>query len=81
MNWVKLLLCFNVCIFMSAAQEDEVRILIDKAGKNARNPAVWAKYLMQADAAAEKLERSEPGGCCRNRCLTIGAFELHYRYN
>jgi hypothetical protein len=63
-----------------AMQGQTVAELIVKA-KQERNPVESANYLMQADAAAEKLERHVPGGCCGNRCLRVGGFELHYRFN
>jgi hypothetical protein len=55
-------------------------MLIQKA-EQANDVAAWASYLMQADAAAEKLESTKPSGCCGLRCVRVRGFELHYRYN
>jgi hypothetical protein len=59
---------------------ETVRALILKAAGTG-DPVAWANDLMQADQAAEKLARSTAGGCCGNRCVRIGTFELHYRFN
>jgi hypothetical protein len=57
-----------------------VRLWIDKAIQTG-DPVEWAIDLMQADAAAEKLEQDEAAGCCGVRCIRVGPFELHYRFN
>ncbi len=54
--------------------------LIAKAAE-AKDPVLWAQYLMRADAVAEKLVLPKRGGCCGQRCVRAGSFELHYRYN
>ncbi len=59
---------------------DEVQRLISRA-EHTSEPRAWAGFLMQADAAAEKLEARKPGGCCGYRCVRVGSFNLHYRYN
>ncbi len=58
----------------------DVRTWIAKAA-NSANPEVWANDLMQADIAAEKFERPQAGGCCGMRCVRVGTFELHYRFD
>ena len=75
----------SVAVIAQTASEsvlttDAIRALIDEAA-NARDPVVWAKYLMRADAVAEKLERAAPGACCGNRCVRIGSFDLHFRFD
>jgi hypothetical protein len=61
-------------------QVGAVDTLIQKA-EQANDVAAWASYLMQADAAAEKLESTKPSGCCGLRCVRVRGFELHFRYN
>jgi hypothetical protein len=58
----------------------KVRAILDKAAHTG-DPARWAKYLIEADAEAEKLARDEAGGCCGLRCVRIGSFTLWYRFN
>jgi hypothetical protein len=71
--------CFSV-LAMAQNPANAVKSLIDKAATTG-DPAEWAKYLIQADAEAEKLEQKTASGCCGTRCVNVGTFELHYRFN
>jgi hypothetical protein len=60
-------------------QEQRVaELLANAAGTGV---AQWATLLMEADAAAVKLERSTPPPCYGIRCMRVQNFELTYRWN
>ncbi len=64
----------------SRSAKAELDAWIDRAAQ-AKDSVVWANDLMHADEAAARLEQDKPAGCCGVRCLRVGNFELHYRFN
>jgi hypothetical protein len=54
----------------------QVQKLLEQA--EGKEPAQWAKLLMDADTLAAKMERKASDGCCGYRCARIGQYTLTF---
>ena len=57
----------------------QVQRLLEQA--DGKEPAEWAKLLMDADAEAVKMERRTPGRCCGYRCARIRQYTLTFLWS